>query len=55
MTEGDWDPVYRWNNDPELLYWVEEKAVDSRSFEEIQRIYRGLSRKAVLSCPVQLS
>ena len=48
MTEGDWDLLYRWNNDPEVLYWAEGEAVDSRSVEEVQRIYRGMSRKAFM-------
>ena len=48
MTEGDWDLLYRWNNDPEVLYWAEGEAVHSRSVGEVQRISRGMSRKAFM-------
>ena len=48
MTEGDWDVLYRWNNDPEVLYWSEGDAVDSRSLEDVRRIYRGMSRTAFM-------
>ena len=46
MTEDDWDILLRWNSDPEVLYFSEGDDVSSRSLEEIQGIYRGVSREA---------
>lgn len=48
MTEGDWDVLLRWNNDPDVLYWFEGYDVDSRSLDQVQRIYRGMSQKAFM-------
>ena len=46
MTEDDWDILLKWNNDPEVLYFAEGDDVSSRSLEEVQKIYRGISQKA---------
>jgi len=46
MTENDWDVLLAWNNDPEVLYYAEGDDVASRSLEEVQALYRGVSRKA---------
>jgi RimJ/RimL family protein N-acetyltransferase len=46
MAEDDWDNLLRWYNDPEVLYFSEGDDVSSRSLEEIQGIYRGVSREA---------
>jgi RimJ/RimL family protein N-acetyltransferase len=47
MTERDWDVLLRWNNDPELLWFVEGDDVRSRTLEEVQDIYRGVSQHAL--------
>ena len=41
MGEGDWDLLYKWNNDPDVLYWFDGDDISARSLEEVQRIYRG--------------
>jgi RimJ/RimL family protein N-acetyltransferase len=46
MTEADWPTLLRWNNDPEVLYFSEGDDVTSRSLEDIQGIYRGVSQNA---------
>ncbi len=46
MCEGDWDLLYKWNNDPDILYWFEGDGIRSRSLADLQRIYRGMSQKA---------
>lgn len=46
MGEDDWDILLKWNSDPEVLYFSEGEDVSSRSLEEIQGIYRGVSRDA---------
>lgn len=47
MTENDWDDLFRWNNDPDVLYYVEGDAVISRSLDEVQAIYRSVSQTAL--------
>jgi len=46
MTEGDWDILARWNNDPDVLYYSEGDDVTSRKLEEVQDIYRSVSHQA---------
>jgi RimJ/RimL family protein N-acetyltransferase len=46
MTENDWDILFRWNNDPEVLYYVENEDIDSQSMEQVHRIYRQVSQNA---------
>ena len=46
MTEDDWEPLYRWNNDPEVLYYAEGDDISGRSLEDVQAIYRGVSQSA---------
>jgi len=46
MTEDDWDILYRWNNDPEVLYYAEGDDVSARCLEEVQHIYRTVSQEA---------
>ena len=46
LTEQDWDVLFRWNNDPEVLYFVEGDYIPSRTMEEIKAIYRGVSQTA---------
>ena len=57
MTEDDWDLLYRWNNDPEVLYYTEGEDVTERSLEDIQGIYQLLTaatRPAVLGVGFQI-
>jgi RimJ/RimL family protein N-acetyltransferase len=46
MTEGDWDRLLRWNNDPDVLYWAEGDDITSRTLQEVQDLYRTVSRTA---------
>ncbi len=46
MTEGDWDILLVWNNDPDVLYYAEGDDVNARSLEEVQAIYRSVSQAA---------
>src|SRR5215208_4984524 len=46
LTEDDWSTLLRWNNDPEVLFFSEGDDVTSRTLEEVQAIYRGVSQTA---------
>jgi RimJ/RimL family protein N-acetyltransferase len=46
MTEEDWDILFKWNNDPEVLYYSEGDKVTSFTLKEIQKIYRNISQDA---------
>src|SRR5215213_9867990 len=46
LAEDDWDTLLRWNNDPEVLFYSEGDDVTSRTLEEVQAIYRGVSQTA---------
>ncbi len=46
LTEDDWASLLAWNNDPELLQWTEGDAVQARTLEDVQRIYRSISVNA---------
>ena len=46
MTEADWDILYQWNSDPQVLYFAEGDHVNSRSLEDVQGIYRHTSQTA---------
>lgn len=46
MTESDWETLYVWNNDAEVLFYVESEDVGSQSMEQVQRIYRQVSQNA---------
>ena len=46
MTENDWPVVMQWTTDPDVLYYSEGDDVSSRTLEETQMIYRGVSREA---------
>jgi RimJ/RimL family protein N-acetyltransferase len=39
MTGEDWDLLYRWNNDPEVLYYAEADEVTSYTMAEVQELY----------------
>ena len=46
LTEHDWAPLLAWNNDPEVLAWFEGDEIESRTLDEVQRIYRAISVNA---------
>ncbi|MCY4114028.1 MAG: GNAT family N-acetyltransferase [Chloroflexi bacterium] len=46
MKEDDWAPLLAWNNDPEVLAWAEGDEIESRTLDEVQRIYRAISVNA---------
>jgi RimJ/RimL family protein N-acetyltransferase len=46
MSEDDWDILLKWNNDPEVLYFAEGDDIISRTLEQVQALYRGVSRNA---------
>lgn len=46
MTAQDWETLYRWNQDPEVLYYAEGADVTSYSMDQIQRIYSKVSQTA---------
>ncbi len=46
MTEGDWGILFKWNNDPDVLYYAEGDNVTSRKLEDVQHIYRSVSQQA---------
>jgi len=46
MTEDDWDILLRWNNDPDVLYYVSAEDDNTQSLERVRQIYRGVSQAA---------
>jgi len=46
MTEDDWDLLLKWNSDPGVLHYSDGNDVSSYSLEEVQDIYRCVSRNA---------
>ena len=46
MTEGDWDVLLPWNQDPDVLWFSEGADIASRTLEEAQGIYRQVSGHA---------
>ena len=46
MTEDDWPLLYRWNSDPEVLYYSEGNDVASYSPENVRGIYCTVSQTA---------
>ncbi len=46
LTEDDREILFKWANDPEILYFSEGDHVTSRTLEEVQHIYRTISEKA---------
>ncbi len=46
MSEGDWERLLRWNNDPEVLYFAEGDEVIDRSADEVRKLYRSVCRNA---------
>ena len=46
MTEGDWDSLLEWNNDPEVMKYSDHDDFEPRELGEIQAIYRWISTHA---------
>jgi RimJ/RimL family protein N-acetyltransferase len=46
MTENDWDILWKWNNDPDVLYFAEGDEVGAYTLDQVQQIYRGVSQNA---------
>ena len=46
LTEEDWDLLLQWNSDAEVLYFSEGDDVESYSLEDVQGMYRSVSRSA---------
>ena len=46
LTEDDWAPLLTWNNDPQVLEFAEGDDVQSRTLDEVQRIWRSISVNA---------
>jgi RimJ/RimL family protein N-acetyltransferase len=43
MIEEDWPILLKWNNDLDVLYYVEGDDVTSRTLKDVQGIYRHIS------------
>jgi RimJ/RimL family protein N-acetyltransferase len=46
LTEADWAILYRWNRDPEVLYYSEGDDVDAYAPEEVRGIFCQVSQTA---------
>ena len=46
LTDAHLPLLYRWNSDPEVLYWCEEDDVESNDEETVQMIYGHVSKHA---------
>ena len=48
FTEGDWESVYQWFADPEVLYYSEGAESPQYTRDEIQGIYLGAAEQGAL-------
>ena len=46
LSEDDWATLLAWNNDPQVLEFAEGDDVQSRTLDEVQRIWRSISVNA---------
>jgi RimJ/RimL family protein N-acetyltransferase len=46
FQEADWEYLYKWNQDPEVLYFSEGDNVETYTKDQIQRIYKSVCKKA---------
>ena len=46
MTEYDWDIIWKWNYNPNTLYFSEDRSLIKHSPEQIQETYRDISKDA---------
>lgn len=54
MTEADWDVLYKWNNDPDVIYWSEEEDTTGWSLEDMKRKYRSVVAKGGINFIVEV-
>ena len=46
MTEDDWDILFAWSSDPEILHDTDGNDARGYDLAQAQDIYRGVSRRA---------
>lgn len=46
MTEGDWDVLLKWNNDPIVMELADHNPFEESTLEDLQTIYRWISTHA---------
>jgi aminoglycoside 6'-N-acetyltransferase len=46
LTKNDWDLLFKWNNDPEVLYYAEEDDIPSYTLEGIKHLYCSVCANA---------
>ena len=46
MTEGDWEILHVWNNDPDVLHFADGDDVTSRTIADVKHLYRLVSQTA---------
>jgi aminoglycoside 6'-N-acetyltransferase len=46
FQEPDWEYLYEWNQDPEVLYFSEGDDIETYTKDQIQKIYKRVCRKA---------
>jgi len=54
MTEDDWDVIYKWNNDPDVIYWSEEEDTTGWSLDDMKRKYRSVIGKGGINFIVEV-
>ena len=52
LSDEDFPFLYRWNSDPEVLYWTTGEDIESYSQKIVQMIYGGISQEnlCLLEC-----
>ena len=46
LTDADLPDLYRWNADPEVLYWAEGDDIEAYSPEDVEGIYGWISQES---------
>lgn len=46
LTEQDWQVISWWETDPAVIYWADSDLVESRTIEEVKKIFRMVSQNA---------
>jgi len=47
MTDKDWELLFLWNSDPEVLYFAEEDDITAYTLEEVKHLYCSVCAKAI--------
>jgi len=47
LTDEDLPYLYKWNSDPEVLYWTEGEDIEGYPPEMVHQIYGGISQKQI--------